>query len=113
MLTYTTAPEVYDGFGTTTIRIIGLFDGKPVRLVETPPEHVDWQRCRYASGMHLGASEEEWPRCIGSWFVPERATVTGGVCAVCCREWSDDDPKYIVPDGPCPSDDCPSNSDEQ
>jgi hypothetical protein len=31
-----------------------------LRLVETPSEHVQWQRNRYRSGMYVAIGEEEW-----------------------------------------------------
>lgn len=61
-LTYTDAPTDYDGFRTHTIRIVGKLCGKEVRLVETPTEHVNWQRARYASGMYLSANQDEWEK---------------------------------------------------
>ena len=67
MKLYTDAPTNYDGFGTRTIAIVGRMNcgihyGKPVRLVETPDEHAEWQRCRYESGCAFAATEAEWPR---------------------------------------------------
>ena len=59
--TYTTAETAYDGFGTRTVKVVGATrNGKTVRLGETPAEHVDWQRMRYASGMNLSADETKW-----------------------------------------------------
>lgn len=62
VLTFTNAPESYDGFGTRTLKpIVGIDrQGKPVRLVSTPLEHYEWQRMRYRSGLYLAASPEEW-----------------------------------------------------
>ena len=61
VLTYTDAPTDYDGFGTTTVREVGRTTrGATVRLVSTPPEHMQWQRDRYASGLHLYADENRW-----------------------------------------------------
>lgn len=61
--TYTDAPERYDGFGTKTVKILGTISaGRPVRLVETPDEHIEWQRTRYGSGMYFAADETEWQR---------------------------------------------------
>jgi hypothetical protein len=58
---YTTAPEAYDSFGTTTINPDAGRDhrGQFLRLVEIEPEHWDWQTGRYASGLHAVATEEE------------------------------------------------------
>jgi hypothetical protein len=50
--TYTTAPPEYDGFGSETIAVVGTLAGKPVRQVETPVEHIEWQRQRYGSGLY-------------------------------------------------------------
>jgi hypothetical protein len=49
---YTTAPEAYDGFGTITVRVVGTFAGKPLRCVAIQPAHLEWQTCRYNSGLH-------------------------------------------------------------
>lgn len=64
MTTYTDAPEDYDGFGTETVKVIGKTRRGMVRMVETPQEHVEWQRLRYASGMYLYASAAELPRLL-------------------------------------------------
>lgn len=56
-LTYTTAPRAYDGFGTEELGIVGTLNGTPLRKVETPVEHVQWQRGRYGSGMHPAYDE--------------------------------------------------------
>ena len=58
--TYTTAPASYDGFGTETIAVVGTLDGKEVRQVATPVEHVEWQRCRYGSGLYPGYTLREF-----------------------------------------------------
>ncbi len=62
--TYTDAPDRYDGFGTRTVRIIGTMTcgshaGQPVREVQTPAEHVQWQRLRYMSGLNLACTAED------------------------------------------------------
>jgi hypothetical protein len=67
--TLTTAPDDYDGFGTRTVRIAGWLqrtDREPeeVRLVETPEEHVDWQRGRYSSGIYLVNTPEQWRKTV-------------------------------------------------
>lgn len=65
-ITYTTAPEGYDGFGTRTIEVVGLAtDGKEIRKVETPHPHGEWQRQRYWSGNHLVADEQEYQKLVG------------------------------------------------
>lgn len=59
--TYTTAPADYDGFGTTTIGVVGRTAGRTVRHVRTPAAHTDWQRNRYWSGaIYLVATAEQW-----------------------------------------------------
>ena len=60
MITYTDAPEAYDGFGTVTLAVAGRTEKRPVRKVDTPEQHVEWQRMRYGSGMNLYATEERW-----------------------------------------------------
>lgn len=56
--TYTTAEEAYDGFGTTTIDVVGRSkNGKTIRKVHTPEPHVRWQRMRYGSGLHMALDE--------------------------------------------------------
>jgi len=58
---YTTAPEDYDGFGTRTVETIGKgVRGKAWRLIETPAEHINWQKGRNGSGLHPTWSREEW-----------------------------------------------------
>lgn len=56
---YTTAPEAYDGFGTTREDTGKVFvgsrpdvPGKPVYRVSILPEHFTWQTMRYSSGMY-------------------------------------------------------------
>jgi hypothetical protein len=50
---HTSAPDVYDGFGTTTEAVVGgdLRNGQPVRRVRIKAEHLDWQLSRYGSGL--------------------------------------------------------------
>lgn len=64
VLTYTTAPEAYDGFGTQTVKPSVATDknGQTVRLVSTPAEHADWQRGRYASGCHMACDEASFDK---------------------------------------------------
>ena len=61
VITFTDAPESYDGFGTrTTAPCIGITaSGKIMRQVETPAEHLEWQRDRYSSGMYMSMSSEK------------------------------------------------------
>jgi hypothetical protein len=55
-ITYTDAPEAYDGFGTRTLAVVGLSRRGPVRKVETPREHAEWQRNPGGSGGVTGAA---------------------------------------------------------
>jgi hypothetical protein len=57
LVNYTIAPAAYDGFGTEELAIVGTCNGKPLRKVETPIEHVQWQVGRYWSGMHATYDE--------------------------------------------------------
>ena len=69
---YTTAEEAYDGFGTKTVES-GRYQtkqGKPVRKVSVQDEHRGWQEMRYASGLHLAATPEQFADLLG-WFVVE------------------------------------------
>ena len=63
-ITYTTAPSDYDGFGTETLRVVGTMAGKPVRQVDTPVEHVEWQRQRYGSGLYPAYTAKEFRELI-------------------------------------------------
>lgn len=74
---YTTAEEAYDGFGTQTVEA-GRYEakGKSIRKVEIVDRHLDWQRARYASGLHLCVPESELPDLLG-WFVTEVEAQTG------------------------------------
>lgn len=64
MITVTDAPEAYDGFGTRTVEILGQLRGKPLRLVETPEDHVEWQRGCYLSGMYLASNREDFEKML-------------------------------------------------
>lgn len=81
VVTYTDAPPRYDGFGTRTRKVLGFLRGplgaRAVREVETPQEHLSWQRGRYQSGMYLSADEEQLPR-VRSLFLPLQ-----GSCPFC------------------------------
>jgi hypothetical protein len=70
--TITTAPDAYDGFGTATLALLGLYRGQSVRLVATPPEHGAWQRARYDSGLHFAWTEEQWEKWSKEpWFAKD------------------------------------------
>lgn len=72
--TFTDAPEAYDGFGTRTAEILPRHTRKgSVRRVETPERHVEWQRQRYGSGLHLAASVERWDEIRDLISFPGRA----------------------------------------
>jgi hypothetical protein len=65
--TWTTAPVDYDGFGTVTIDDgVALHCGKFLREVATPRRHVQWQRDRYGSGLHVALDEAAWDELRGS-----------------------------------------------
>ncbi len=49
---WTTAPEAYDGFGTTTLEMGGEWHGKTLRKISIDPEFYGWQTGRFGSGMH-------------------------------------------------------------
>lgn len=79
MTTYTDAPRDYDGFKTFTVYEIGLIDSpmgmRPVRKVQTPDEHAQWQRSRYASGGYLSASQAEMAKML--WLLKPLPGETG------------------------------------
>jgi hypothetical protein len=51
---YTNAPEVYDGFSTVTVAVVGSDRrGNPVRQVSIDVGDFLWQTGRYDSGMHV------------------------------------------------------------
>lgn len=61
MLTFTTAPPSYDGFGTRIMKEhVGDYLGNVVRLVSTPVEYAKWQRDRYKSGLYLAVTLDQW-----------------------------------------------------
>lgn len=62
--TYTTAPKDYDWFGTHTEAIVGTIKGKTIRKVRSDPHHVEAQRDRYASGLHMAADETAWKKLV-------------------------------------------------
>jgi len=65
VLTYTTAPEGFDWFGTRTLRVAGRDGrGKQVRLVASDPSYAESQRDRYASGLYMVATPEEWAKLV-------------------------------------------------
>jgi hypothetical protein len=63
---FTTAPDVYDGFGTETLEVLPFKNqhGRtPYRKVEIPDQSLEWQTERYASGMYPRLDEkafDEW-----------------------------------------------------
>lgn len=66
---YTTAPAVYDGFGTTTLVEVAGTDrhGRTIRKVGIRPEHFEWQTQRYGSGMHPAVEESEIEKFKDIW----------------------------------------------
>jgi hypothetical protein len=79
VITYTTAPEAYDWFGTRTVRIAGCTSGKVVRMVSSRPAHVEAQRDRYASGCHMAKDETDWLKLVGY----KLAIPAEGPCGLC------------------------------
>lgn len=58
VLAATTAPSVYDTFGTLTLEAkFDESDGKPVRLILIREEHLAYQTMRYSSGLYGYATE--------------------------------------------------------
>ena len=65
IVTYTTAPADYDWFGTVTVEVAGCDSrGRAVRKVTGPKAHVEAQRGRYGSGLHLAVDEAEWAKLV-------------------------------------------------
>jgi hypothetical protein len=56
MTLYTDAPVDYDGFGTTTIIVVGKTRRGDVRHVDVAPDHLRWQEGRYGSGGYFCGS---------------------------------------------------------
>ena len=80
VVTYTTAPEDYDWFGTHTVTIAGKDKrGKTVRMVMSDPKHVDAQRGRYASGLHMVADQAEWDKLVSYNLVIKENPMVGAV----------------------------------
>jgi len=62
-ITITDAPPDYDGFGTRDVGPVGELGTTkrgPLRRVATPDRHVEWQRTRYSSGLHIACSPEKF-----------------------------------------------------
>jgi hypothetical protein len=49
--------------------------GNSVRIVETPPEHVEWQRLRYESGGYIAADSVGMARLTAGSYPLVRLTV--------------------------------------
>lgn len=63
VLRVTSAPVDYDGFGTRTVYTYALADSgrtRTFRTVDIQVDHLDWQTCRYASGLHTPMTVTEW-----------------------------------------------------
>lgn len=64
-VTYTTADEAYDWFGTRTLGVVGKDKrGKQIRRVASPSRGVEAQRGRYMSGLHLAVDDSEWKKLV-------------------------------------------------
>jgi hypothetical protein len=75
----TSAPEQYDGFGTTTVERLPYRTrgGGDLRRVRVQAQHLTWQSQRYASGLHLRVPLAEWPEWVaGGLAVPDAAVVS-------------------------------------
>lgn len=89
IVTYTTAPAEYDGFGTRIEQVMGTYNGHIMRRVTTPERHVRWQRDRYGSGLFSSWSEQDWQQVQGEiWFQKQFIPALGGapVCADTVKE---------------------------
>jgi hypothetical protein len=51
IVTYTTAPTEYNGFGTRIAQVMGTYNGHIMRRITAPEHHVRWQRDRYGGGL--------------------------------------------------------------
>ena len=62
VLIYTTAPDVCDNDGTTTVKeVVGsTVTGKPVRLVSVPRSSLTMQVNKYVERMHFAYTEQDW-----------------------------------------------------
>ncbi|NJR41015.1 MAG: hypothetical protein HC781_21950 [Leptolyngbyaceae cyanobacterium CSU_1_4] len=56
---YTVADESYDGFGTTTLEVTDFADNRG-RRVRMHPDHEEWQKGRYFSGLCRAFTLEEF-----------------------------------------------------
>ncbi len=74
---YTSAPSDYDGFGTATWEDLGEMEvgGRkmPLRQVAILPEHQQWQKERYASGLHLVMDEAQYQQWRDAGWISEPA----------------------------------------
>lgn len=63
---YTTAPEAYDGFGTTHLGVVGkdANRGKAYRKVLINPQHLTWQSMRYGSGCCACFDQAEFDKLL-------------------------------------------------
>lgn len=69
---WTTAPEAYDQFGTTTVEACGMYGHKPLRCVLVDPAHAEYQMGRYGSGLH-GSWDEDPREREARWEAARRA----------------------------------------
>lgn len=76
LLIYTTAPAVYDGFGTETVEVVGeTSDGRELRCVRVQFPHLEWQRRRYLSGNHIALDEAEVFRRVHAKVITAKALI--------------------------------------
>ncbi len=66
MTLYTSCPIDYDGFGTHSVRVVGVdSSGRDVRKVEIMTRHLDWQRNRYYSGgIYLVVNQDDLDKLV-------------------------------------------------
>lgn len=61
----TTAPKNYDGFGTITLETFEKTEQHiGHRMVAIQPEHIEWQTCRYGSGLYGTYSQATWASLV-------------------------------------------------
>lgn len=68
---FTTAPEAYYQFGTTGEATRFQQRGKPMFKVEIPAAHTEYQRARFASGLHGSYTESEMAELLEAGIVTE------------------------------------------
>jgi len=68
---YTSAPEAYDNFGTTTLKRTKYVDsrGERIRVVSINDDHEEYQTSRYSSGLYFTVSEDQFQEYIDNKLV--------------------------------------------